>query len=69
MDHSLGTLLMQKNDEGLEQAIYYLSQTLIGADCRTTQSKMNALLSFLPSKIHDITWLGKPFMSFLESIF
>ena len=32
MDHSLGALLAQKNDEGYEQAIYYLSMTLIGAE-------------------------------------
>ena len=30
MNHSLGTLLAQNNDEGYEQAIYYLSRTLIG---------------------------------------
>jgi len=34
MDHSLGALLAQKNGEGFEQAIYYLSHTLIGAECR-----------------------------------
>ena len=27
MDHSLGALLAQKNDEGYKQAIYYLSRT------------------------------------------
>ena len=32
MDHSLGTLLAQTNDEGYEQAVYYLSRTLIGAE-------------------------------------
>lgn len=32
MDHSLGALLAQKSDEGYEQAIYYLSWTLIGAE-------------------------------------
>ena len=31
MDHSLGTLA-QKNDNGHEQAIYYLSRALIGAE-------------------------------------
>jgi len=31
MDHSLGALLTQKNDDGHEQAIYCLSKTLIGA--------------------------------------
>ena len=34
MDHSLGTLLAQKNDKGFKQAIYYLSRTLIGAESR-----------------------------------
>jgi len=32
MDHSLGALLAQKNDDSHEQAIYYLSRTLIGAE-------------------------------------
>ena len=32
MDHSLGALLAQKNDDDHEQAIYYLSRTLIGAE-------------------------------------
>jgi len=34
IDHSLGPLLAQKNDEGAEQAIYYLSRILIGAESR-----------------------------------
>ena len=34
MDHSLGALLAQKNDEGFEESIYYLSRTLIGAESR-----------------------------------
>ena len=34
MGHSLGALLEQKNDEGAEQAIYYLSRTLIRAERR-----------------------------------
>jgi len=34
MDHSLGALLTEKNDEGYEHAIYYLSRTLIGAESR-----------------------------------
>ena len=32
MNHSLGALLAQKNDEGHEHAIYYLSRTLIGVE-------------------------------------
>jgi len=34
MDHSLGALLAQKNDDGHKNAIYYLSRTLIGAESR-----------------------------------
>ena len=34
MDHSLGALLAQKDDNGHEQVIYYLSRTLIGAESR-----------------------------------
>jgi len=34
MNHSLGSLLVQKNDEGFEQAIYHLSRILIGAESR-----------------------------------
>jgi len=34
MDHSLGALLAQKNDESAEQAIDYLSRILIGAESR-----------------------------------
>ena len=34
MDHSLGALLAQKNEEGFEHAIYYLSRTLTGAEPR-----------------------------------
>jgi len=41
MDHSLGALLAQKNDEGHEQAIYYLSRTLIGAESGITLLRRN----------------------------
>jgi len=34
MDHFLSALLTQKNDEGTEHAIHYLSRTLIGAESR-----------------------------------
>jgi len=34
MDHSLNALLAQKDNNGHEQAIYYLSRTLIGAESR-----------------------------------
>ena len=32
MDHFLGALLAQNNDQGHKQAIYYLSRTMIGAE-------------------------------------
>jgi len=32
MDHSLEALLAQNNNQGHEQAIYYLSRTMIGAE-------------------------------------
>jgi len=32
INHSLGALLAQKNEDGYEQAVYYLSRTLIGAE-------------------------------------
>src|SRR4051812_38316399 len=34
MEHSLGALLAQKSDNGHEQAIYYLSRTMVGAEHR-----------------------------------
>ena len=34
MDHSLGALLAQNIDQGHEQAIYYMSKTMIGAEHR-----------------------------------
>ena len=34
LDHPLGALLAQKKDEDFEQAIYYLSKTLIEAESR-----------------------------------
>jgi len=34
MDHSLGALLAQNNNQEHEQVIYYLSRTMIGAEHR-----------------------------------
>ena len=34
INHSLGAFLAQNNDQGHEQAIYYLSRTMIGAEHR-----------------------------------
>jgi len=67
-DHSLGALLAQKNDKVAEQAIYYLSRILIGAESHTIQSKRRALISSSPSRRYDITWSSRLFMSFQESI-
>nr|XP_016505037.1 PREDICTED: uncharacterized protein LOC107822967 [Nicotiana tabacum] len=36
-ERSLGALLAQENDEGKEQALYYLSRTLIGAELNYTR--------------------------------
>jgi len=43
MDHSLSALLTQKNDEGTEQAIYYLSKILIGSESRYNRVKKECL--------------------------
>ena len=34
MDHSLGALLAQNNNQNHEQAIYYLSRTMVGTEHR-----------------------------------
>jgi len=41
IDHSLGALLAQKNDDGHEQTIYYLSRTLIGAESQYNPIRRN----------------------------
>ena len=52
MDHSLGALLAQHNDEGYEQAIYYLSRTLLGAEHRYRSVEMECLaLAFAVQKM------------------
>ena len=43
MDHSLGALLAQKNNEGYEYAIYYLSRTLIRTESRYNPIKNECL--------------------------
>jgi len=43
MDHSLSALLAQKIDEGFEHAVYYLSRTLIGAECHYNPVKKECL--------------------------
>ena len=41
MNHSLGALLVQKNDESFKQAVYYLSITLIEWYLDSTLSRRN----------------------------
>jgi len=43
MDHSLGALLAQKNDEGAEKAIYYLSRIMIGEESHYNPVKKECL--------------------------
>lgn len=43
MDHSLGAMLAQKNDGDFEQAIYYLSRTLTGAEPRYNPNEKECL--------------------------
>jgi len=43
IDHSLGALLARKNDEGHEQAIYYLSRTLIGVESQYNPTEKECL--------------------------
>jgi len=66
MDHSLGALLAQKDDNDHEQAIYYLSRTLIGAESRYNPIEKEYLALVLPFRRHDIIWSAKPYMSFPE---
>ena len=52
MDHSLGALLAQKDENHHEQAIYYLSRTLIGAKSRYNPIEKECL--------EDTTLFGQP---------
>ena len=63
MDHSLGALLAQKDDNGHKQAIYYLSRTLIRAESRYNPIEKEFLALVFAVRRHDIIWLVKPYMS------
>ena len=54
MDHSLRALLAQNNDQNHEQAIYYLSRTMIGAEHRynTIEKKCLALVFAIQKMQH-----------------
>jgi len=64
MDYSLGVLLAQKNDEGAKQSINYLNRTLIGAESRYNLVKKECLALIFAIQKNNITWSGRPFMSF-----
>ena len=59
MDHSLGALIAQNNDQGHEQAIYYLSKTMIRAEHRYNPIKRNVWRWCSPSRKCDTTWWGQ----------
>ena len=58
MNHSLGALLTLKNEEGFEQAIYYLRRTLNEAECRYNPVEKECLALVLAIQKTRITWLG-----------
>jgi len=58
MNHSLGALLALKNEEGFEQAIYYLRRTLNEAECRYNPVEKECLALVLAIQKTRITWLG-----------
>jgi len=60
MDHSLGALLAQNNDQGHEHAIYYLSRTMVGAEHRYNQTRSKRMLGIGIRHPEDVTLLGGP---------
>ena len=52
LDHSLGAMLAQNNDDGKEVALYYLSQMLVGAEYKYKSVKKECLaLMFVVQKL------------------
>jgi len=52
MDHSLGAFLVQNNDQGHEQTIYYLNRIMIGAEHRYNSIEKECLaLVFVVQKM------------------
>ena len=43
LDHSLGTMLAQNNDDGNEVALYYLSRLLVGVEHKYKQVEIECL--------------------------
>ena len=68
MDHFLGALLAQNNDQRYEQAIYQLSRTMIRAEHHYNRSKRSVWLQSSPYKGCDIIWQASSFMSSPKSI-
>jgi hypothetical protein len=53
MPTSLGALLAQNNDDGKEMSLYYLSHTLLGAECNYPDiEKICLSLVFAAKKLH-----------------
>ena len=66
LDHSLGALLAQNNDQGKENALYYLSRTLVGAEHNYTPiEKICLALVFAVQKLwhymlaHSVTLISR----------
>ena len=66
LEHSLGALLAQNNEEGKENALYYLSRTLVGAEHHySPMEKVCLALIFTVQKLrhylltHSITLISK----------
>jgi len=64
MDHSLGALLAQHNDQGHKQAIYYLSRTMIVAEYRYNPIEKECLALVFAVQKSDTTWWAKPYTSY-----
>jgi len=68
IDHSLGALLAQNNDQGREQAIYYLSRTMIGVEHRYNPIEKECLgLVFAIQKMRHYL-VGQTIQSYQKSI-
>ncbi|XP_058202937.1 uncharacterized protein LOC131317399 [Rhododendron vialii] len=66
LDCSLGALLAQHNEQGKEQALYYLSRTLVGAELNYSPIEKTCLtLVFALQKLrhyvleHEVKWISK----------
>jgi len=68
MDHSLGALLAQNNNQKHKKAFYYLSRTMIGAKHRYKSIKKECLaLVFIVHKMRHY-WVGQTIHVILKVI-